>query len=56
VVRHGNRTGLGQAVADEDIEELVAASMWYPKYVPVVAGDVATAAAAPLCTVAGAPC
>lgn len=35
VIRHGNRTGLGQAVADEHVEDLVAASMWFPEYVPV---------------------
>jgi len=36
VVRYASSTGLGRTVEDADVEALVAASMWYPEYVPVV--------------------
>jgi malate dehydrogenase (oxaloacetate-decarboxylating) len=36
VVRHASRTRRGRSVAEEDVDPLVAGSMWYPDYVPVV--------------------
>jgi malic enzyme len=36
IVRHASHTGRGRSIADEDVETLVEASMWYPDYVPVV--------------------
>ena len=38
VVRHASRGG-GAAVDDDAVDELVAASMWYPEYVPVTARE-----------------
>jgi malate dehydrogenase (oxaloacetate-decarboxylating) len=38
VVRHASEKNLGRSVADKDVDKLVAASMWWPEYVPVVPG------------------
>ena len=35
IVRYASVRRLGRSVADEDVEDLVAASTWYPDYVPV---------------------
>ena len=39
VLRWAGQRGLGQPVPDDRIEALVAASQWWPEYVPVVPGD-----------------
>ena len=36
VIRHASASGSGEAVPEDDVDELVAASMWFPEYVPVV--------------------
>jgi malic enzyme len=35
IVRHASGAGLGRPVADDEVDALVADSMWYPEYVPV---------------------
>ncbi len=35
IVRHANDQRLGRAIADEDVDQVVADSTWYPDYVPL---------------------
>jgi malic enzyme len=36
VVRHASERGIGRRFADDEVERCVAASSWYPEYVPIV--------------------
>lgn len=36
VIRYAAETNLGRQIPDHEIEDVVAASMWYPNYVPIV--------------------
>jgi malic enzyme len=35
VIRYAGEKGLGQPIADADVEEVVSESMWFPDYVPI---------------------
>jgi malic enzyme len=36
IVRYAGAAGLGRSIPDHEVDEVVAASMWYPNYVPIV--------------------
>jgi len=36
VIRYACANHLGRNIPDDQVEEVVAASMWHPRYVPVV--------------------
>ena len=37
VVKYASRENLGRQLSDKAAEELVAAAMWYPDYIPIEA-------------------
>ncbi len=39
IVRYASTRRLGRSVADEDVNELVSESTWFPDYVPVISSD-----------------
>ena len=39
VVRYCSKNNLGRRIPDDQIEDVVAASMWYPEYSPIVPGQ-----------------
>jgi malic enzyme len=39
VVRYASGKRLGRFIADDDVEQVVSESTWYPEYVPVVSSD-----------------
>jgi malic enzyme len=47
VIRHAGANRLGRRIPDEDVEEVVRASMWFPDYVPIVPREARAASREP---------